>query len=88
MTNSDATGAQSNCQEIAHLQPMGPGPMQPKEKETIYNIAIRQIDHGYLVEVGCKTFAIETSTRLITLLSTYLLQPAATQKQYEQGKLL
>ncbi len=55
--------------------------------DRIYSTSIRQVDHGYLVEVGCKTFAIENSTKLISLLSAYLLQPGATQKLYEQGKL-
>jgi hypothetical protein len=41
-----------------------------------------------MVEVGCQTVAIETATKLIALLSSYILQPESTEELYVNGKLL
>lgn len=57
------------------------------EPGEIFNISIRQLAYGYVVEVGCRTFAIEDSTRLIDLLGRYLKSPNEIQKQYNDGVL-
>jgi hypothetical protein len=54
----------------------------------IRRIVITEVDRGYMVEVGCQHMAIESRSKLITLLSTYILDPAGTEKLYEEGKLL
>lgn len=59
----------------------------PDAPERIFNISIRQLDHGYIVDVGCKSFAIESTDRLAALLSKYLYNPAETQDSYLKGKL-
>jgi hypothetical protein len=60
--------------------------LQPPRK--IRRIVITEIDHGYMVEVGCQHMAIESRSKLITLLSTYILDPAGTEKLFLEGKLL
>ncbi len=63
-------------------------PMPPKpEPGEIFNVNIRQLAYGYVVEVGCRTFAIEDSTRLIDLLGRYLKSPNEVHKQYNDGVL-
>lgn len=59
----------------------------PPTKGKIRTINIRQLDHGYVAEVGCQVFAIENASALITKLSEYILDPAATEAKWEQGKL-
>lgn len=50
-------------------------------------ISIQETDHGYMVHVGCQSFAIESRHRLMALLSEYLESPEATEKKHREGKL-
>lgn len=61
----------------------------PTREEPVfaYQITIQQQAYGYIVNVGCKVFAIETSEKLIELLSRYLQNPKEVQKQFEEGTL-
>lgn len=63
------------------------GPTRPAEENIIRPIAIRQLSHGYVVEVGCQTFAIESASTLIAKLSEYILNPLATENKHREGKL-
>lgn len=62
-------------------------PMAPTLSNTIREIGIRQLSHGYMVQVGCQTLAIETPSGLIAKLSEYILNPAATERKWDEGKL-
>ena len=49
------------------------GAPQPNPADHIRReITIRPIDHGYIVTVGCQTFAIESLDKLIRNLDIYL----------------
>ena len=63
-------------------------PAQIPDRDTIKTISIRQLDHGYIVEVGCQTLAIESASKLATLFTEYVLNPSATEKKYREGKLI
>lgn len=52
-----------------------------------FNVEIIPQSIGYLVRVGCQTFAIETKERLIEKLTAYLIDPKGTIEKYNQGKL-
>lgn len=56
-------------------------------KGKIYQIIIEQLDLGYLVNVGCKRFAIQTAEDLLEKLKTYILAPDETEKKYSKGEL-
>lgn len=58
------------------------------EENHIRSISIRQLNHGYVVEVGCQTLAIESASKLIALFSEYVLNPIATEQKYREGKLI
>lgn len=60
--------------------------MNPKPLNTIRPIRIEQLSHGYVVQVGCQNFAIESASMLIAKLSEYILNPAETESKHEQGK--
>jgi hypothetical protein len=70
------------CREICDYE--------EKKDETgkIREIIIKQVNYGYIVKVGCHTFAIESSSKLSDLLNKYLLQPIDTEKSWHAGTLL
>lgn len=51
-------------------------------------INIRPLNHGYVVNIGCQTFAIESIEKLIINLETYLKNPNETEKEWFSGNLL
>lgn len=56
-------------------------------KNSIRGIGIEQLNYGYLVKVGCNTFAIETAEKLIGKLAAYIKNPAETEKKWFDGDL-
>lgn len=75
-----------NTQETYGLQ----APITPQAQDypdKIYGINIRAVDRGYIVEVGCKTFAMSDTDELIRYLSDYLLDPVTIHKQFFAGEL-
>ena len=65
------------------------GPIQaPIEGNHIRSISIRQLNHVYVVEVGCQVLAIENSSKLIALFAEYVADPFATEQKYKEGKLI
>ena len=63
----------------------GPVPIQSEDK--IYDIHIHQVDRGYTVQVGCKTFAFEEKDRLLAYLTDYIKNPEDVLKKYYDGSL-
>lgn len=61
-------------------------PKEPREYPR-HEIRVNPMDHGYLVQVGCKSFAIESKDKLLTYLAMYIDSPEATTKKYMEGKL-
>lgn len=57
------------------------------EVKKIREIAIQAMDSGYVVSVGCKSFAISTTTELLNRLGDYMRNPAAVERLFEEGKL-
>ena len=53
----------------------------------IYDVIIKELDLGYIVKVGCQSFAIESKSKLLTLLTEYLSDPKATEKKWNEGVL-
>ncbi len=52
----------------------------------IERINIRQLNYGYLVEVGCQQFAIEHVDKLIKNLKEYLNNPSKKTEVWIRGK--
>lgn len=63
-------------------------PMPPEEclptirKDKIRGINITQVDHGYIVAVGCQTLVFEDRDILINKLSDYLRNPEVIEKKW------
>lgn len=75
-----------NVQEQFGMQPQVSTVAQDSP-DKIYAIAIRPVDRGYIVEVGCKTFAMSDTDELIRYLSDYLIDPGSIHKQFYAGEL-
>lgn len=56
-------------------------------KQKIREIRIEQLAYGFIVRVGCKSFAIETKEQLIKKLTQYINNPEETEKLWDSGKL-
>jgi len=53
-----------------------------------YTIRIETIANGYLVHIGCKTFAFLTRENMIIALNAYFADPAKVTADWENNKVL
>ena len=52
-----------------------------------YNVQISQLDYGYVVNVGCKSFAVETPEKLLKYITEYINNPGETEKKFYTQEL-
>ena len=64
------------------------GTLNTEPKNNIYVINIKQLSYGYIVNIGCQSFAIENSETLIKGLSNYLKSPSECEKVWMKDKRL
>ncbi|HUC80052.1 MAG TPA: hypothetical protein VMR70_04015 [Flavisolibacter sp.] len=60
---------------------------QPSRSDRPRSISIEAKDHGFIVMVGCQSFAIEKVSTLIRNLEKYLEHPNETERKWTTGKL-
>lgn len=66
-----------------------PMPMQNMNNDYPgYTIRIETIANGYLVYIGCKTFAFLNREHLVRALDAYLVDPAKVTADWENNKVL
>lgn len=53
----------------------------------IRQINIEEVNRGFIVRVGCHTFAISTRAELTTKLTEYINEPDSTEKKWYDNKL-
>ena len=62
---------------------------QPKEEYIEnYEFTISTLDHGYMIRVGCKSFAIESKETLLNMVTKYFNNPGELQKQFRNKTLI
>lgn len=59
-----------------------PAPPSPCGSNRIKEIRVTQVDHGYIVNVGCQTFAVESIKRLVKNIEKYLESPDEVEKAW------
>lgn len=59
----------------------------PNQPDNIRHIEIDQLNHGYIVVVGCHRFAVESAPDLISKLSQYIFYPQKTEALWFEKKL-
>ena len=52
----------------------------------IREIRIVELNYGYVVNVGCHAFAVETKERLCRALNDYIMNPAETEANWFKTK--
>lgn len=58
-----------------------------KNDNKIRNFSVRELNFGYVIDVGCHSFAIETPEKLTQLIGEYLTNPKATEKKWFKNQL-
>lgn len=53
----------------------------------IREVMVKQLSRGYVVTVGCQSFAISTPAELISKIAEYVNDPQATERKWFDGKL-
>lgn len=61
---------------------------KPDEVGTIRNVTIKQLNYGYIVDVGCHKFAFESAEKLVRYLADYLKNPNKTENEWFSGTLI
>lgn len=60
-----------------NAQPLSPMPRP---------VSIQPVNHGFVVTVGCQTFAVETVDALLHRLSVYLKNPSEAEAKWLSGE--
>ena len=74
------------CCESA-TRPMQVESLMTSENLLARNINIIPLNHGYMVEVGCQRFAIESVDKMLKYVGEYLRDPQAVEKDWFSGEL-
>ena len=59
----------------------------PEVQRVAREISIIPLNHGFMVRIGCQSFAIESIDKLTSLLNRYLTNPAKTEESWLAGTL-
>lgn len=89
MLSSNATqGLQDTCRaEQDRCVNTEPQPIQERSPNKIRQINIEEVNRGFIVRVGCHTFAISTKAELTTKLTEYINEPEKTEQKWYKGEL-
>lgn len=68
-------------------EPMGAETVRDTKKNKIKKFDIEQLDRGYVVNVGCHTFAFSTKEELLAKLTEYINEPARTERKWFDDNL-
>jgi hypothetical protein len=60
----------------------------PVERPMTRDISITSLDYGYMVRVGCQTFAMENKEVMLKAITAYLANPAEVERNWMKSKHL
>ena len=60
----------------------------PNVQYSFRNFSVSKLNYGYVVNVGCHSFAIEAKENLIKLLTEYISDPNAKEIQWWETKTI
>lgn len=58
-----------------------------KEKQIAREVNIQPLNHGFVVRVGCQTFAFESAEKMMSHLNAYLKNPKKVEHLWRSGEL-
>lgn len=80
--------SETMCNDCCEKQPVCEGNSLTKTKQKMnYSVEIRELDRGYTVHVGCKSFVVIDKDELISLLTMYINEPYTTEEKFYNGEL-
>jgi hypothetical protein len=85
MLSSNATQGliQDNCRSEQPCEVRNDCAVEtPQNANKIRQINIEEVNRGFIVRVGCHTFAISTKVELTTKLTEYINEPDKTEKKW------
>jgi hypothetical protein len=60
---------------------------QVVQENKIRQMSIEEVNRGYVVRVGCHTFAFSTKEELVTKVMEYISEPSKTEEKWYSGNL-
>lgn len=57
-------------------------PEESPDSDKIRTLTVEQLNFGYIVRVGCHSFAIETHEKVSKLVGEYLANPSGTERKW------
>jgi hypothetical protein len=63
------------------------GEIEARPSQPLRSINIEPLNRGFVVRVGCQSFAIGTKRLLIDKLTQYLSDPQGTEDKWNKGEL-
>ena len=89
-SNQEQQGAMcaSELQINRPIESLRNAPTPEGKSSQAREINIRPLNFGYVVNIGCQTFAIESVEKLVSNLEKYLNSPNDTEKEWFSGNLL
>ena len=60
---------------------------EPLASNRMRDVNIRQLHRGYIVDVGCHSFAFSTKEEMTKYLVSYIDNPQETEKSFNEGLL-
>lgn len=76
----------SNCVSRGNELPQLNGGLPLPGPQLAKHITINPLNHGFLVNVGCQTFAVENVDALLHRLNVYLKDPAESERKWMAGE--
>lgn len=83
-------GASISCGNVGTISSLGGLSITstPQEPVRAKQIVINAQNYGYVVNIGCQTFAIEKAEDVVKGIQAYLIDPEATEKLWMKEKTL
>ena len=76
------------CVEECQQEEPIPVPVDMNGKLAQYEVNIKHVHNGFIVNVGCQTFVFETFDKMAKYMAIYYNDPQGTYEKHYKGELL
>lgn len=80
-------GDQMGMEEVMEMEEPIPMPMPVSQTLAPYEVTIKQVNNGFIVNVGCQTFVFESIDKISGYMKEYFTKPSETIEKHYAGKL-
>ena len=75
-------------EEVCRDESMPMPVMDMNDKLAQYDVTIKHVHNGFIVNVGCQTFVFESFDKMTTYMAMYYDDPRGTYEKHYKGELL